>query len=65
MNHLPELAAYAISRGLAIAVKRGRVQFQHVTYAKNGTSTILPVTDWMSVSEAVEIMQENVEQVSA
>jgi len=43
-------------RGYSVAVKAGRLQFQIVTYRKNGTSDVKPVTGWLTLNEARAII---------
>lgn len=40
-------AGIARQYGLAVAVKQGKAQLQHVTYAANGTPTIEALTDYI------------------
>ena len=47
----------AKERGYATAVKAGKLQFQIVTYRKNGSSDVTPVTDWLTLEEAMKIIE--------
>jgi hypothetical protein len=51
-----KLAQLAKTKGYALAVKNGKVQFQTVVYNKKGTAQITRHTDFITVTEAQLIL---------
>lgn len=45
-----------LDKTIATQVKAGQVQITRVTYNNKGKSTVLPVSGWMSVTDAVEFL---------
>lgn len=37
----------------ACAVEAGKCQLQRITYANNGTSTVLPLSDWLAPADFI------------
>ncbi len=50
------IAKLARDAGYAVRVKQGLLQFVIVEYDAQGRSTVRPVTDWVSIAEAAEIV---------
>lgn len=41
---------------IGVGVRAGQYQVQHVTY-NNGASTVVPVTDWLSLSSVLSFLE--------
>ena len=41
---------------IGVGVRAGQYQVQHVTFSK-GASTVVPVTDWMSMSSVLSFLE--------
>lgn len=43
---------------ISVAVKQGMFQIQMVTYRKNGTSIVKPVSDWLHTEALFKALRE-------
>ena len=41
---------------IGVGVRAGQYQVQHITYT-NGASTVVPVTDWLSLSSVLSFLE--------
>jgi hypothetical protein len=51
------IATLAKAKGYAVQAEAGKVRFVTIEYAKNGTSTVTPRTDWLTFDQAMEIIK--------
>ena len=52
-QELSKIGQKAKNAGLAAAVSKGKFQFQKVTHNKKGISTVIPLTDMMTMEKAL------------
>jgi len=48
--------ARVVRPSVGTRVKQGKFQIVDVEYAKNGISTVIPATGWMSLSETIDAL---------
>jgi hypothetical protein len=60
MNELRNatLAARQVDPAIGSSVRNGLLRVERTTYAKNGVSTVEPVSGWLSLPDVIDFMRD-------